>query len=94
MGTVYPFYISFFFSLPDGTAILSYLFLLRTVPMLVPQRLSNVERRTIMDPNINYYGIVILLRKLRECGIFTEKELRKIAARIAADNGVEVMFFL
>ena len=29
-----------------------------------------------------------------ECGIFTEKELRKIAARIAADNGVEVMFFL
>ena len=47
-----------------------------------------------MNPNINYYGIVILLRKLRECGIFTEKELRKIAARIAADNGVEVMFFL
>lgn len=48
----------------------------------------------IMNPNINFYGIVILLRKLRECGIFTEKELRKIAARIAADNGVEVMFFL
>ena len=47
-----------------------------------------------MNPNINYNGIVILLRKLRECGIFTEKELRKIAARIAADNGVEVMFFL
>lgn len=46
-----------------------------------------------MDPNINYYGIVILLRKLRECGIFTEKELRKIAARIAADSGVEVVFF-
>lgn len=47
-----------------------------------------------MDPNINYYGIVILLRKLRERGSFTEKELKKIAARIAADNGVEVMFFL
>ena len=47
-----------------------------------------------MNPNINYYGIVILLRKLRECGIFTEKELRKIAARIAANNGVEVMFFV
>lgn len=45
-----------------------------------------------MNPNINFYGIVILLRKLRECGIFTEKELSKIAARIAADNGVEVMF--
>ena len=82
------------FPLPNGPSILSCLFLLRTVPMLVPQRLSNAERRTSMNPNINYYGIVILLRKLRECGIFTEKELRKIAARIVTDNGVEVMFFL
>jgi len=85
---------SFFFPLSDGHAILSCLSLPWTVPMLVPQRWSNVERRTTMDPNINYYGIVILLRKLRECGIFTEKELRKIAARIAADSGVEVVFFL
>ena len=94
MGTVYHFYIRFFFPLPDGTAILSYLFLPRTVPMLVPQRWSDTGRSAIMNPNINFYGIVILLRKLRECGIFTEKELRRIAARIAADNGVEVMFFL
>ena len=47
-----------------------------------------------MNPNINFYGIVILHRKLRECGSFTEKELKKIAARIAADSGVEVVFFL
>ena len=47
-----------------------------------------------MNPNINFYGIVILLRKLRECGSFSEKELKKIAARIAVDSGVEVMFFL
>ena len=47
-----------------------------------------------MNPNINYYGIVILLRKLRECGSFTKKELKKIVARIAADSGVEVVFFL
>ena len=85
---------SFFFPLSDGPSILSYLFLPRTVPMLVPQRWSDTGRSVTMNPNINYYGIVILLRKLRECGIFTEKELRKIAARIAADNGVEVMFFL
>ena len=39
-----------------------------------------------MNPNINYYGIVILLRKLRECGNFTEKELERIAAKIAADR--------
>ena len=47
-----------------------------------------------MDPNISYYGIVILLRKLRECGSFTEKELKKIAARIAADSGVDIMISL
>ena len=82
------------FPLPNGPSILSCLFLLWTVPMLVPQRWSDTGRSAIMNPNINFYGIVILLRKLRECGSFTEKELRKIAARIAADNGVEVMFFL
>ena len=47
-----------------------------------------------MNHDINFYGIMILLRKLRESGSFTEKELRKIAARIAADNGVEVMISL
>ncbi len=95
MGTVHLSNIfAFDFSLSDGPAILSYLSLPRTVPMLVPQRWSDTGRSTIMNPNINFYGIVILLRKLRECGVFTEKELRKIAARIAADNGVEVMFFL
>ena len=47
-----------------------------------------------MNPNINFYGIVILLRKLRECGSFTEKELRKIAARIAADSGADIMISL
>ena len=41
--------------------------------MLVPQRWSDTGRSAIMNPNINFYGIVILLRKLRECGIFTEK---------------------
>ena len=30
-----------------------------------------------MNPNINYYGIVILLRKLRECGIFHRKRTKK-----------------
>lgn len=47
-----------------------------------------------MNHDINFYGIMILLRKLRESGCFTEKELRKIATRIAADNGVEVMISL
>ncbi len=66
--------------------------------MIIQAELKCKQTGCEADPcavdNINFYGIVILLRKLRECGIFTEKELRKIAARISADNGVEVMFFL
>lgn len=58
------------------------------------QRRSNIERRAVMNTNINYYGIVILLRKLRECGNFTEKELERIAAKIAADNGAEIIISL
>lgn len=47
-----------------------------------------------MNPNINYYGAVILLRKLYESGILTEMEARKIAARIAADSGADIMISL
>ena len=39
-----------------------------------------------MDQNVNYYGIILLLRQLRESGRFSEKELRRVAARIAADS--------
>ena len=41
-----------------------------------------------MDQNVNYYGIILLLRQLRESGSFSEKELRRVAARIAADRDV------
>ena len=42
-----------------------------------------------MDQNVNYYGIILLLRQLRESGSFSEKELRRVAARIAADSGAK-----
>ena len=29
-----------------------------------------------MNQNINYYGIILMLRQLRESGSFSEKELR------------------
>ena len=41
-----------------------------------------------MDPNINFCGIMILLRVLRDEGILTEKEVRAIAVRIAVETGV------
>ena len=40
------------------------------------------------------YGIILLLRKLRDNGLFTEKELRKVASRIAAENSVELIISL
>ena len=46
-----------------------------------------------MDQNVNYYGIILLLRQLRESGSFSEKELR-VAARIAADSGADIMISL
>lgn len=47
-----------------------------------------------MKQNINFYAIILLLRKLRDSGVFTEKELRKTAARIAAENGVSLIISL
>lgn len=47
-----------------------------------------------MDQNINFYGIILMLRKLRDNEFFTEKELRKVAARIAAESGVELIISL
>ena len=44
-----------------------------------------------MSPDINYCGMSVLLRKLLECGCITEKELKMIAARIAAENHVTVI---
>ena len=47
-----------------------------------------------MDKDINFYGIILLLRKLRDNGLFTEKELQKVASRIAAENSVELLISL
>lgn len=47
-----------------------------------------------MDQNIDFYGIILMLRKLRDNGFFTEKELKKVAARIAAENGTKLIISL
>ena len=47
-----------------------------------------------MNKDIDFYGIILLLRKLRENGLFAEKELRMVASRIAAENGVELIISL
>lgn len=55
---------------------------------------SIIQGEFDMDQNINFYGIILMLRKLRDNDFFTEKELRKVAARIAAESGVELIISL
>ena len=48
----------------------------------------------IMDQNINFCGIMILLRVLQNEKILTEKEVRAIAVRIAVETGATVQVSL
>ena len=41
--------------------------------------------------NVNYCGVIILLRKLVESGHCTKKEANRIAARIAKQTGVDII---
>lgn len=43
------------------------------------------------NANVDYCGIIILLRQLVQCGKCTEKEARRIAARIAVQYVVDVI---
>ena len=47
-----------------------------------------------MHPNIDYLGIINLLRILREQGLVNEGEARKIAAGTKARLGADLMTFL
>lgn len=42
--------------------------------------------------NLDYCGIVFMLRRLVAAQVCTEKEAKNIAARIAADMGADIHF--
>lgn len=46
------------------------------------------------NANVDYCGIIILLRQLVQCDKCTEKEARRIAARIAVQYAVDVIISL
>lgn len=46
------------------------------------------------NANVDYCGIIILLRQLVQCGKCTEKEARRIAGRIAVQYAVDVIISL
>ena len=43
------------------------------------------------NSNINYCGVMQLLRRLVEQGICTEAESKAVAARIAAETGADII---
>ena len=47
-----------------------------------------------MNPNVNYCGIVLLLRQLVAAGCCTKKEAARIADRIAKKTGADIIFSL
>ncbi len=47
-----------------------------------------------MNPNADYLGIVTMLRSLRELGLVSGNEAKKIAARLKARFGADIIIFL
>ncbi len=47
-----------------------------------------------MNPNADYLGIVTMLRSLRELGLVSGSEAKKIAARLKARFGADIIIFL
>ena len=47
-----------------------------------------------MDANIDYLGLLNLLRGLRDHGLLSEAEARKIAARLRVELGATIFAYL
>ena len=57
--------------------------------MIQAEKMQQVIQSPI--PNIDYCGVVNLLRRLTEKNICTEKEVKRIAARVARNIGADVI---
>lgn len=47
-----------------------------------------------MNKNINYLGMINLLRSLQAAGLMSQREVQKIAARLKTETGADVIFSL
>ena len=45
-----------------------------------------------MNANVNYIGMVNLLRALRNAGVISREEARKIAARLQVETGADIIY--
>lgn len=48
---------------------------------------------TVQNVNIDYCGIITLLKNLVRIGKCTEKEAKKIAGYLSVQDGVEIILF-
>lgn len=48
---------------------------------------------TVQNVNIDYCGIITLLKNLVQIGECTEKEAQKIASYLSVQDGVEIILF-
>ena len=55
------------------------------------KRQGGFEKVKHMNVNVNYCGVILLLRKLVESGHCTKKEAGRIAARIAKQTGADII---
>ena len=51
-----------------------------------------LKRGLVMNQNINYIGMVNLLRHLQTAGLVSRKEAGRIAARLRTETGADVIF--
>ena len=51
-----------------------------------------LKRGLVMNQNINYIGMVNLLRHLQNAGLVSRKEARRIAVRLRAETGADVIY--
>ena len=51
-----------------------------------------LKRGLVMNQNINYIGMVNLLRHLQTAGLVSRKEAGRIAARLWTETGADVIF--
>ena len=50
-----------------------------------------LKRGLVMNQNINYIGMVNLLRRLQSTGLVSRKEAKRIAVRLRAETGADVI---
>ena len=52
-----------------------------------------LKRGLAMNQNINYIGMVNLLRHLQNAGLVSRREARRIAARLRVETRADVIFY-